>query len=162
MTKPSEEKPERGRIYIKEWRKYRGMTQEQLAEAAGMVVSNVSQLEQGRQGYSQEGLEAIANALQCGAGQLLSSSPSGDAERPDDTNAKAAVSSDICSSMAGIPKPEFRSARRRHRPDPEPSVDVRTGTAWLRTRLQDRPVIGVAFSRHRLARSRMSSGQYFS
>ncbi len=50
MTKPSEEKPDRGRTYIKEWRKYRGMTQEQLAEAAGMVVSNVSQLEQGRSG----------------------------------------------------------------------------------------------------------------
>lgn len=61
---------------MKEWRAYRGLTQEQLAERVGMAVSNISQLEQGRQGYSQEGLEALADALQCDPGQLLTVDPS--------------------------------------------------------------------------------------
>lgn len=70
----------RGRIFLKQWRIYRGLTQEQLAERVNMSVSNISQLEQGRQGYSQEGLEALANALRCEPGQLLSVDPTkGDA-----------------------------------------------------------------------------------
>lgn len=71
-------KPQRRRIFLKEWRKYRGMTQEQLAEAAGMVVSNVAQLEQGRQGYSDKGLEALADALRCTPGQILMVDPTKD------------------------------------------------------------------------------------
>jgi DNA-binding Xre family transcriptional regulator len=71
-------KPQRRRIFLKEWRKYRGMTQEQLAEAAGMVVSNVAQLEQGRQGYSDKGLEALADALRCTPGQILMVDPTRD------------------------------------------------------------------------------------
>lgn len=71
-------KPPRRRIFLKEWRKYRGMTQEALAEAAGMSVSNVSQLEQGRQGYSDEGLEALAEALNCSPGQILMVDPTRD------------------------------------------------------------------------------------
>lgn len=66
---------QRRRIFLKEWRKYRGLTQEALAERVGSSVSNVSQLEQGRQGYSQEGLEALAEALQCDPGQLLNVDP---------------------------------------------------------------------------------------
>lgn len=69
----------RRRIFLKEWRNYRGLTQEQLAERVGWSVSNVSQLEQGRQGYSQEGLELLAGALNCDPGQILNVDPtSGD------------------------------------------------------------------------------------
>lgn len=71
---------QRRRIFLKEWRKFRGLTQEQLAERVGMAVSNISQLEQGRQGYSQEGLEAFADALNCDPGQILNVDPTkGDA-----------------------------------------------------------------------------------
>lgn len=69
---------QRRRIFVKEWRNYRGLTQEQLAERVGMSKGNISQLEQGVQGYSQEGLEAIAEALQCDPGQLLNVDPSRD------------------------------------------------------------------------------------
>jgi transcriptional regulator with XRE-family HTH domain len=71
-------KAKRRRIFLNEWREYRNLTQEQLAERVGMSVSNVSQLEQGRQGYSQEGLEALAEALQCEPGQLLTVDPTAD------------------------------------------------------------------------------------
>jgi len=68
----------RRRIFVKEWREYRNLTQEQLAERVGWSVGNVSQLERGLQGYSQEGLEALAEALQCEPGQLLNVDPTDD------------------------------------------------------------------------------------
>jgi transcriptional regulator with XRE-family HTH domain len=68
----------RRRIFLKQWREYRDLTQEQLAERVGWSVGNVSQLERGLQGYSQEGLEALADALQCDPGQLLTVDPTGD------------------------------------------------------------------------------------
>ena len=71
-------KLQRRRTFIKEWREYRGLTQEALADRVEMSVSNISQLEQGRQGYSQAGLEAIADALQCDVGQLLTIDPTKD------------------------------------------------------------------------------------
>jgi DNA-binding Xre family transcriptional regulator len=69
---------QRRRIWLKEWREYRDLTQEQLAERVGWSVGNVSQLERGLQGYSQEGLEALAEALHCDPGQLLTVDPSKD------------------------------------------------------------------------------------
>jgi len=63
------------RHYIREWRKYRGLTQEQLAGRLGVVTSSVSQLETGKQGYSQPMLEAIADALGCGPADLLNVNP---------------------------------------------------------------------------------------
>lgn len=68
----------RQRIFLKEWRTYRGLTQETLAERAGMSKGNISQLEQNVQGYSPEGLESLAHALQCDPGQLLSVDPTKD------------------------------------------------------------------------------------
>ncbi len=68
----------RRRIFLKEWRTYRGLTQEQLAERVGWTKGNVSQLENGVQGYSQEGLEALAEALQCEPGQILNVDPTKD------------------------------------------------------------------------------------
>ena len=67
--------PERRRHFIKEWRKHRGLTQEQLAERIGVAVSTISQLETGKQGYSQPTLEAIADALNCGPADLLMRRP---------------------------------------------------------------------------------------
>lgn len=63
------------RHFIKEWRKYRGMTQEQLASALGYAVSSISQLENGKQGYSQAILEALGVILQCTPAELLSVNP---------------------------------------------------------------------------------------
>lgn len=66
------------RIYLRQWRVYRNLTQEQLADRVGMSVSNISQLERGVQGYSQDGLEALAEALRCDPAQLLTVDPNRD------------------------------------------------------------------------------------
>ena len=44
-----------------------------------MTAGNISQLERGTQGYSQSGLEALAEAYGCDPGQLLSQPPPNDA-----------------------------------------------------------------------------------
>lgn len=68
----------RRRHYIREWRKHRGLTQEVLAERAGMTPTNLSQLENHKQSYSAEGLERLAEALRCEPAQLLMVDPSKD------------------------------------------------------------------------------------
>jgi transcriptional regulator with XRE-family HTH domain len=75
-------KPKSGKVghYIKEWRKHRHLTQEQLAGRLGVATSSVSQLETGKQGYSQATLEALAEALSCEAWQLISVDPTKEGE----------------------------------------------------------------------------------
>lgn len=65
----------RRRTYIKQWRVFRGLTQEQLAEKTGMSPGNISLIERGLQNYTQETLEAIAHALKCEPADLLSRGP---------------------------------------------------------------------------------------
>lgn len=64
--------------FLKQWRVYRGMTQEELAAAVGWSVGNISQLERALQGYSDEGLAALASALKCTPGQILDVDPTDD------------------------------------------------------------------------------------
>lgn len=71
-------KPQRRRLFIKEWRKYRHLTQEQLAERAGMSVGNVNHLEQAKQNYTQDALERLAEALQCEPAHLMIVDPTRD------------------------------------------------------------------------------------
>ena len=78
------------RHYIKEWRKHRRMTQEQLASAIGSAVSSVSQLESGKQGYSQATLEALSEVLQCSPADLLSVNPT--EGRPEEPSREAVTS----------------------------------------------------------------------
>lgn len=66
------------RHFIRAWRKFRGMTQAELADLVAMATSSISQLETGKQDYSQETLEKIAGALDCAPGDLLSVDPSRD------------------------------------------------------------------------------------
>lgn len=74
-------KPERPRFFFKEWRKHRGYTQETLAEMIGVQASSISQLETGKQGFSDTTLIALAEALKCSPGDLLMRNPL-DAEAP--------------------------------------------------------------------------------
>lgn len=68
-------KPARPRHYVKEWRQYRSLTQEQLAERIGKTHGAISQLERGLVDYTQGMIEALAYALRCEPGDLLSVNP---------------------------------------------------------------------------------------
>ena len=61
--------------YIKEWRKYRGLTQEQLAERIGIARSYLTKIERGTRRYDQPFLEAAAEALRCEPGDIITRDP---------------------------------------------------------------------------------------
>jgi transcriptional regulator with XRE-family HTH domain len=63
------------RTFIREWRKHRGLTLERLAERVRMTPSALSMLERGQRGYSQESLEALAEALMTDPASLLMRNP---------------------------------------------------------------------------------------
>lgn len=63
------------RHYVREWRKFRGLTQERLAERTPFTTGAISQLETGRTKYTQDMLEALAEALQCTPADLLMRDP---------------------------------------------------------------------------------------
>jgi transcriptional regulator with XRE-family HTH domain len=62
--------------YIREWRKHRGLTQEQLAERIGITRSYLTKIENGARRYDQPFLEATAEALRCEPGDLVMRGPS--------------------------------------------------------------------------------------
>jgi transcriptional regulator with XRE-family HTH domain len=68
-------KPERPRFFFREWRKHRGYNQEDLAEMIGVTASTISQLETGKQGFTDSTLVALADALYCSPGDLLMRNP---------------------------------------------------------------------------------------
>jgi transcriptional regulator with XRE-family HTH domain len=63
------------RTFIKQWRKHRGLTLETLGERIDMTASHLSMLENGKRAYTQETLEALADALQTDVASLLMRNP---------------------------------------------------------------------------------------
>lgn len=63
------------RHHVRQWRKFRGLTQERLAERTPFSAGAISQLETGRTAYTQDMLEALAAALDCSPGDLISRDP---------------------------------------------------------------------------------------
>jgi transcriptional regulator with XRE-family HTH domain len=61
--------------FFKEWRKHRGLTQEQLAERIGIARSYLTKIERGDRRYDQPFLEAAAEALRCAPADLLMRDP---------------------------------------------------------------------------------------
>lgn len=63
------------RWYLREWRKDRHLTLEQLAARIETTGATISRLERGKQPYSQPMLEALADALQCQPADLIMRPP---------------------------------------------------------------------------------------
>lgn len=68
-------KPDKPRYFFREWRKHRGLNQEELADLVGVTPSSISQLETGKQGFTDTTLAALAEALSCNPGDLLMRNP---------------------------------------------------------------------------------------
>ena len=63
------------RCFLREWRKHRGLTQEQLADAIDSTKQTVSRMESGSLPYNQPFLEACADALNCRPANFLLAPP---------------------------------------------------------------------------------------
>jgi transcriptional regulator with XRE-family HTH domain len=68
-------KKRKQRQFIREWRKFRGLTQERLADRMGITRGYVSQVEKGLRRYDQHFLEAAAEALNCEPADLIMRDP---------------------------------------------------------------------------------------
>lgn len=75
---PPVKKPARKlhRHFLREWREFRNLTQEQAAERIGWDRTSLSRVEKGQVPYSQGLLEAAAEAYNADVVQLLNVDPS--------------------------------------------------------------------------------------
>lgn len=63
------------RHFIRQWREYRGLTQDQLAERLDTSKASISRIENFKQPYTQDLLEALADALMCEPADLIMRDP---------------------------------------------------------------------------------------
>lgn len=68
----------RRRTFLKEWREYRQLTQDALAERLKTSKASISRIEAGTQAYTQDFLEACAEALRTDPASLLMRNPTDD------------------------------------------------------------------------------------
>ena len=69
------ETPLRVTHYLKAWRDHFGLSAVELARLSGLTGSFISQIEKGRSRYTQQSLEALADALSITPGLLLDVDP---------------------------------------------------------------------------------------
>jgi transcriptional regulator with XRE-family HTH domain len=65
----------RGKTFLREWRVYRDLTQEHVAELMGTSKTTISKIETGRQPYTQDTLEALARIYGSTPGHLIDTDP---------------------------------------------------------------------------------------
>jgi len=70
----------RQKWYLREWRRFRGFTQDKLADAIQVSKGYLSDLEQGKKRYNQDMLERLAEVLGCSPACLLSRDPEATAD----------------------------------------------------------------------------------
>lgn len=63
------------KFFLREWRAHRGLTQQRLADRVGLSKPFISEMERGVKGYSQDTLEALADALGCEPADLIMRDP---------------------------------------------------------------------------------------
>lgn len=71
------------RTYLREWRKFRGYTQEQVVDRIAVLedpklpgtAASLSRLERGKQPYSQRVIEALAEIYSCEPADLIGRNP---------------------------------------------------------------------------------------
>lgn len=70
-----QKKRARRRTFFKEWREHRELSQQQLADRLDTSVASISRIESGTQPYTQDVLEALADALGTDPASLLMRNP---------------------------------------------------------------------------------------
>lgn len=72
---PFQQRAHKLRIYFREWRAHRGLTQQQLADRIGTTKGRVSLKERGEEGWDEEYLADLAYALSTEPASLLMRNP---------------------------------------------------------------------------------------
>ncbi len=80
MKRANSIKPQIRRTFIRQWREYRGLSQDRLVEqmrelVTGFSKSTLSRIENGHQAYTQPVLEALAESLRCSPADLIMRDP---------------------------------------------------------------------------------------
>lgn len=75
---PPVPKPKRqlSRTFLREWREYRGLTQEQASERLNVSRTLLSKIERAKSPYTQGFMEAAAEAYGCDVADLIMRDPS--------------------------------------------------------------------------------------
>jgi transcriptional regulator with XRE-family HTH domain len=63
------------RFYLREWRDYRGLTQQQLGDRVNMTKGRISELENRKRRYNEDMLAVLADALRCEIWELIGRNP---------------------------------------------------------------------------------------
>jgi transcriptional regulator with XRE-family HTH domain len=61
--------------FVKAWREYRQLTQDQLAEATDISPAQISKIENGQAKFSHDSLYRLARALKCSPADLIARNP---------------------------------------------------------------------------------------
>ncbi len=75
MPRQAKPKPILRRTFLRQWREYRNLTQDQAVERLGIDRSQLSRIENGQSPYNQAFLEAAAMAYRCEPSDLLMRNP---------------------------------------------------------------------------------------
>lgn len=75
MPKVTPKKAPYRRTFLRQWREYRNLTQDQAADRIGVDRSHLSKIENGREPYNQSFLEAAAIAYLCDPPDILMRNP---------------------------------------------------------------------------------------
>lgn len=75
MSKRFKKRGPLDRTYLKQWREFRKKSQDDLADEIGTSGATVSRMENGETPYSQDYVEAVAEALGCTVADLISRDP---------------------------------------------------------------------------------------
>jgi transcriptional regulator with XRE-family HTH domain len=75
MAKHPKPRPTYQPTFLRQWRRHRNKTQQQLAEALGISDAQVARIENGKRPYTQPFLEAAAEYLETDAASLIMRDP---------------------------------------------------------------------------------------
>lgn len=90
------------RHYVAEWRKFRGLTQEQLAERVERSRGLISQIESGTTELTEEMIFSLAEAFRCAAWDIFRVNPLIDGTVVDITDALQGKPADVQAEALGF------------------------------------------------------------
>lgn len=104
MAKLQKRKPQKTepRHYVKQWREYRGLTQEQLADRVDKSRGLISQIESGTTGLAEDMIYALAEAFRCAPGDLFRVNPLKEGIIVDITDALQGKPADVQAEALGF------------------------------------------------------------